>query len=299
MSMMESRGVLRGPARAPGHVAVVSVSTLLAPLLDTPRRTTSGAVLSVHRSAVNVVVEGTLVSIVPARAGGLPNGVLVAEPFDPRSLGIRPGMAVTIDDGRLAIGDGLLVLGAGEARRWRPQLRPLPVPRDLRLRAAIAGRVAAGRPDGLDGMVSAAGSFGALAAAMGSGSDAAIVWAGRNLVGLGAGLTPAGDDVLVGLTAGLTALGDSRGSAFAGAWAHHAIGRTTVVAESAHRHAAIGAYSERIHDVLAAIVGAPTGAIPVAVEAAAAWGATSGVDTLAGIVLALRAHVDAAELSAA
>jgi hypothetical protein len=299
MSMMESRGVLRSPARAPGYAAVVSVSTLLAPLFDAPLRNPTGAVLSVHRSALNVVIDGELIAIVSVRAGGLPNGILIAEPFDPRSLGIRPGMPVTIGNGRLEVGDGHLEAAARQANRWRPHIRPLAVPPDLDLRAAIAGRVAAPRANGLAGIVSAADSFATLTVAMASSSDAAIVRAGRALVGVGAGLTPAGDDVLVGLTAGLTALGDSRASAFASAWADHAIGRTTAVAESAHRHAALGAYSERIHDVLEAIVTGPLDVIPGTVAAAADWGATSGVDTLAGIVLALRPRVADAQQNAA
>jgi hypothetical protein len=121
-----------------------------------------------------------------------------------------------------------------------------------------------------------------------------IATAGRALIGLGAGLTPAGDDVLVGLTAGLTALGDPRARGLANAWARHANGRTTVAAEAFHRHAATGAYSERLHDLLRALLFEGVGAIPAAVHAAARWGATSGADTIAGVLLALGQPVAAA-----
>jgi hypothetical protein len=170
--------------------------------------------------------------------------------------------------------------------------------RDLDLRAGIA-RLAAVRGGGLHGIVSAADAFAALAEAFASGSEAAIVRTGRGLVGLGAGLTPAGDDILVGLTAGLTALGDGRARGFAGAWARHAIGRTTLVAESFHRHAAAGAYSERLHSILRAIMTGPVDAIPAAVQSAEAWGATSGGDALAGILLALEPPPANIELGAA
>jgi hypothetical protein len=232
-----------------------------------------------------MVVEGTLVTMAGVRMGGLPNGVLVADPFDPPSLGIRAGDRVTIN--------------VRSARHWSPELRSTGRPPDLEFRAGIARRAVAAHGDGLHGIVPAADAFEALGRAFASGSEATIVRAGLSLVGLGAGLTPAGDDILVGLTAGLRALGDERARGFADAWARHAIGRTTVVAESFHRYAALGAYSERLHDVLRAILTGPVEAIPAAVESAAAWGATSGLDTLAGILLALDPPFANAELGAA
>lgn len=298
MSMMEGRGVRRSPAERPGTVQAVSVSTLLAPLFDTASRAHRGEVVSVHASAVNLLIDGALVTIASAGAGGLPNALLVADPFEPRALGVRPGMAVSIANDRLTIGDGRVRIATGSAHRWRPELRPMRAPLDLGLRVDVARRVA--QPGGgLRGIVPATAAFASLAEAFAAGSEASIVDAGRALVGLGAGLTPAGDDVLVGLTAGLTTLGDGRARGFAGAWAGHATGRTTMVAESFHRHAAGGAYSERLHDVLRAILTDPVDAIPAAVRFAVAWGATSGADTLAGMLLALESPVAAVQLGAA
>ena len=297
--MMEGRGVLRSPAAASGTVPAVSVSTLLAPLFDIPGRPRRGAVLSVHGSAVNLVVDGALVTIASARSGGLPNGLLVAEPFAPRASGVRAGMAVTIANGELVIQDVPLWITLRGARCWRPELRPMPVPRDLHIRTAIAVRAARAHAAGKRGIVSAAEASGMLAEAFPCGSQTEIAEAGRRLVGLGAGLTPSGDDVLVGVTAALTALGDERARPLARSWARDAIGRTTVVAEAFHRHAAAGAYSERLHDVLRAILTGPVAAIPAAVRTAAAWGATSGTDTLAGILMALDLPRAGAERGAA
>lgn len=299
--MMEGRGVLRSPAAGSGSVPAVSVSTLLAPLFDIPGRSRRGAVLSVHGSAVNLVVDGALVTIASDRAGGLPNGLLVAEPFSPRAAGVRAGMAARISQGELAIEDVPLRITTRDARHWRPELRPMPVPSDLLIRIAIATRaVRAAHAVGNRGIVSVTEASEMLAAAFSSsGSVSDIAEAGRRLVGLGAGLTPSGDDVLVGVTAALTALGDGRARPFARMWARHARGRTTVVAEAFHRHAAAGAYSERLHDVLRAIVTGPVAAIPAAVRTAAAWGATSGTDTLAGILMALDLPRAGAERDAA
>jgi Protein of unknown function (DUF2877) len=287
MSMMEGRGVLRSPAVGSGTIAAVSISTLVAPLFDAAGEPVSGSVLSVHGSAINLLLDGSLVTIAAVRTGGLPNGVLVEEPFEPRRLGVRDGMPVRAGSGRLAIDAAGFAIRVGRVRRWRPELPAIACPDDLEVRAGIARRGATRTQGGLDGIVSGHEAFVALAAALAADSDREVVAAGRALVGLGAGLTPAGDDVLVGLTAGLTALGDPRARPLARSWAGYAAGRTTVVAEAFHGHAAAGAYSERLHDLVRAIVRERPGAIPKAIGAAAAWGATSGADTIAGVVLAL------------
>lgn len=133
--------------------------------------------------------------------------------------------------------------------------------------------------------VAAAGRLGAALAA--SDVDGATR-AGMSLIGLGPGLTPSGDDLLVGLTAALTAMGDPGARRLAGAWATEAVTRTTEVAAAFHRCAATGEYSERLHLLLDAILVGPPEEIAGAVAVAADWGATSGIDTLAGVVLALR-----------
>lgn len=294
MSMMEGRGVLRSPAVGAGSIPAASVSTLVAPLFATAAERVRGSVLSVHGSAVNLLLDGSLVTIAGRRIGGLPNGLLIDEPFAPRLLGVRAGMSVRAGNGRLAIDEAAFAVGVHGARRWRPELRPMATPADLAVRIGLARRAAARTQGGLSGIVPGHDPLAALATALARGSVQDIATAGRALVGLGAGLTPAGDDVLVGLTAGLTALGDSRARGLAGAWAGDATGRTTVAAEAFHRHAAAGAYSERLHDFLRALLCQPKGAIPAAVHAAARWGATSGADTIAGVLLALGQPVAAA-----
>src|SRR5215470_9572564 len=74
------------------------------------------------------------------------------------------------------------------------------------------------------------------------------------LVGLGDGLTPAGDDVLVGYSAALRVTGHPRAQAFAGQAARIAPGRTTDVALMFLQHAAHGDYSQRIHTLMERLV---------------------------------------------
>ncbi len=67
------------------------------------------------------------------------------------------------------------------------------------------------------------------------------------------------------------------------------------------RHVARGEVAERIHELLAALL-APTevrGRLEAAVAQTVAWGATSGSDLLAGVLLALGATLDQSRRAAA
>ncbi len=111
--------------------------------------------------------------------------------------------------------------------------------------------------------------------------------AGRALIGLGEGLTPAGDDCLVGVLAVLasaeTGLVTSRARA---TLARDAAERTTTIGREFILHALEGAFAEPLLALF-------TAATPPAAERAAAalahTGATSGADTLTGIRLAVEA----------
>ena len=117
-----------------------------------------------------------------------------------------------------------------------------------------------GRATGLDSPRGVAARA-ALAGAIGSGDAARLVEAASGLLGLGEGLTPAGDDCLVGALAVRTT----------------AVGREFVV------HALAGRFSEPMLALLRA-----RGPIEAAeaVRRLAGLGATSGMDTLAGLRLA-------------
>lgn len=260
---------------------------------------TSGTVLACHRSALTLLLGDDLVTVAPDAAGGLPDGLNVGAIFAPATLGIRPGMPVVADQHGLLIG-AALAIDVTAAARWSPVLRHVPVAapglpvRASAVRAAVA---LDDRAFGVDGPTSSFRAVAAplvrdLAAALGEASpDTAAI--GARLIGLGPGLTPSGDDVLVGLVAALFALGDTRAAILAGTWATCAATRTTPVAASFHRHAAAGDFAERLHDLLGAVLAGPPERIAGSVHRAAAWGATSGADTVLGVLLALRAAATA------
>jgi hypothetical protein len=263
---------------------------------------------------VNVRIGGAFMTIARASVGGLPAGIGVDDAFAPRTWGVSPGAAVSVAGSIVRLGDLSIDLHA--ARPWSPHLAPRPIPADLAERAAAlrsaveprgAGRAPLCAADRrrltgpaiplalVDDLVAA--RIRAFGTATRRGDTAAIRAAGRALVGLGVGLTPSGDDVLVGYSAGRVAIGGQMGTGLptgratdlAADWSAWADGRTTDVAVAFHRAAAEGDFSERLHIVLAAILEGPIAAIPAAAERATAWGATSGRDTLIGVLVALEA----------
>ncbi len=126
-----------------------------------------------------------------------------------------------------------------------------------------------------------------LAEAIRSGDADGFVAAGRALMGLGEGLTPAGDDCLVGALAVLagsdTAFLTSRART---RLARDAAERTTAIGREFILHALEGAFAEPVLALFAAET-APAASLTAA--ALARTGATSGADTLTGIRLAVEA----------
>ena len=298
---MESRRRLDRPSPA------LAVSTRVLPVLERAADRAGaavGRVVAVHASAVNLRIGEALITIARASVGGLPTGIGLDEAFAPRAAGIRPGDPVAVSGTIVRVGPVAIDLAG--VRPWSPRLPHRPIPVDLAERAAVlrsaveprgAGRAPlraadrrgptgpASTPREIDDVLES--RVRRLRSAVRRGDGAAIAAAGRALVGLGVGLTPSGDDVLVGLSAAWAAIGDAAGARQAGDWSAWADGRTTDVALDFHRAAADGAYAERLHDTLAAILAGPIDAIPIAVARAAAWGATSGTDTMRGVLIGL------------
>lgn len=304
MIAMESRRRLDRPSPA------VAMSTRVE-LVVARAGAVVGRVVAVHASAVNVRIGEALVTLARSSVGGLPTGIGLDDAFAPRAAGIRPGDPVAVSESIIRVGP--LAIDLTGARSWSPTLPHRPIPVDLAERATVLRSAVEPRGPGRAPLRAAdrrrptgpANSRGEiddvldarirrLRAAVRRGDGAAITAAGRALVGLGVGLTPSGDDVLVGLSAAWAAIGDAEGGRLAGDWSAWADGRTTDVALDFHRAAVDGAYAERLHDALAAFLGGPIDAIPAAAERAAAWGATSGRDTLRGVQIGLEGAAVAA-----
>ena len=267
----------------------------------------SARVHSVFRSAINlttagelVTTAGELVTIAPDDAGGLPNGILFAGVADFRALGLRAGMPVEIDGATVRILDASLVIRLvirlADARPWSARM-PAADGRRWPARStavhALAHRDAHGTDAdaatvGLLAMPVARERLDEVSRAVVRADRRAAAAAARPLVGMGPGLTPSGDDALAGMEAALHALGHPA-AGFLAVALDDVVERTTAVSATLLRHAARGEFAERIHRLLAALLGKDDAALPGAVERAAAWGATSGMDGLVGVLAGLDA----------
>jgi hypothetical protein len=125
-----------------------------------------------------------------------------------------------------------------------------------------------------------------LIVALETGDRGAAAAVAARLIGLGPGLTPSGDDVLVGIEASLHALAHPSAGFLALALGD-VDGRTPALAATFLRHAAAGEFAERLHALMAALLGPDDERIAAAIERAVAWGATSGTDCLVGVLIGL------------
>jgi len=106
-----------------------------------------------------------------------------------------------------------------------------------------------------------------------------------DLIGLGPGLTPSGDDFLIGTLALLAAVGQTNTHAALGRAVVAGAGRTSPLSASLLREAAAGHVGENLHAMVAAVI---AGDADGAIDAATRIGHTSGWDALAGAVVTVR-----------
>jgi hypothetical protein len=262
---------------------------------------------SVYRSVVNIATADGLLTVASLEGGGLPNGILADLGPDWRTIGLHPGMVVFASDASIQVPEAGLEIQFERAARWSPRFRSSAKAADAAaerwgrrsaaarsiaqarasvggfgalLREDVSSHDAAGAPDLARPIVAG------LAAALEAGDRSLAAEVAARLIGLGPGLTPSGDDVLVGIEAALHAVGRPPAGFLALAMGD-VEGRTTTLAATLLRHAGAGEFAERLHTVLAALLGADDEAIPAAIDRAVAWGATSGTDCLIGVLIGL------------
>jgi hypothetical protein len=111
-----------------------------------------------------------------------------------------------------------------------------------------------------------------------------------DLLGLGPGLTPSGDDVLCGMLVALHAVGQAGMAAeLYGALAEAAPTATSPISAAFLRAAAEGLGCEALHATIAAVLEGRAEAVSDRAEALGRIGHTSGWDGMAGAVLVLQA----------
>jgi len=275
-----------------------------------PRRITLAGVeplrvQSIYRSVVNITTPDGLLTIA-GKGGGLPNGILADLGPDWRAIGLHPGMVAVASHAKIGVPDAGLEIEFAGASRWSPRMHASAEAaeaaaarwsrRTAATRAVARARASASGfgpllredvrddPDAYQGVARPA--LAALIVALEVGDRRRAAEAATGLIGLGQGLTPSGDDVLVGIEAALHAL--ARPTAGFLVLATRGVeARTTELAATLLRHAAAGEFAERLHLLLAALLGSDDEAIPAAIDRAVAWGATSGTDCLLGVLIGL------------
>ena len=271
-----------------------------------------GIVQGVHRAAVNIGWRGGLLTVAHESLGCLPNGILVDPPIALDQIGITMGMRVQCDGSKLHLPGASVVVLVSGAVSWSPAM---PVVRGLTVsdrmeRAQHALSLAADQAPriglgplllGIVDQQTSAGSLGRAAAkalvqvldALDEGSPQRAVSASLPLIGLGPGATPSGDDLLVGFAAGLAATDHPLARPFAEGVAREAKGLTTSVAESYLAHAGRLEFAERVHGTALAVLTGSQADVRKAVSEALAWGASSGVDLLLGLLVGIQAPAPA------
>lgn len=268
-----------------------TASVALVELLEGPVR--HATVLGVFPSALYAAVGEAVVAVVARDGLRLPNALVVRAPSRDRPFAaVEDGAAVRVGGGGAQLGH----LGVRVARWHDP--RP-------RLRHAAPASVAA-RVDRLDAALpprarscrDLAVPTADLEVGMRAGDGAAVRRAVDALVGLGPGLTPAGDDVLAGLLAALRLLPAAAGAAapavdaaLRAAVAARAPSATTALSAALLGHAARGEVAAPVGLLLRALTG--DGDAAAATHALAAVGHTSGRELAAGVALGARACLDA------
>jgi hypothetical protein len=232
---------------------------------------------------------GDVVGVLTSDAARLPLGCVLFRPSNGRPLVALPaGAPAEVGGGRIVVGD----LAVSAAAWWNPRpklpsLRPALLPEGVRqLRNTLYGEGVPHSAFTLPGLPTGPG--GPLAALRGAvrraDLDAALRTATR-LIGLGPGLTPAGDDVMAGTIAGLVLLGHPAAERFAAGVYSLAAGRTTELSRALLRHAACGRVSGEYAAVLHGLVGERP--LAPAVAGLLATGATSGRAMALGLCTAI------------
>ena len=275
-----------------------------------PRRITLAGVepllvQSIYRSVINITTADGLLTVT-REGGGLPNGIVADLGPDWRVIGLRPGMVAVAGDATLRVPDAGLEIEFAGASRWSPRLAASAELADAAgarwkrrtaaTRAVARARASAGgfgpllREDVASGpdscMDVARPALAALIDALEMGDRRRAAETATRLIGLGQGLTPSGDDVLVGIEAALHALAQPT-AGFVALATGGVEARTTALAATLLRHAAAGEFAQRLHVLLATLLGSDDEAIPAAIDRAVAWGATSGTDCLLGVLVGL------------
>jgi len=281
-----------------------------------PHRRFETVVHSVFQSAANLRLakSGKLLTLVIASEADLPQGIRIDTPANFSFTGLKTGEPITCRNGILRIESISLAVDLTQARVWGCDLPALKTDMtqgatesawravwqalNQRQRKAGADIVAENMVNRVENptytniLQKAARAMQSLLRASRQ-FDLTAKSPIRELIGLGSGLTPAGDDLLAGYLAGLwcTTLGKNEREEFVSGLGRRIVRlshRTNDISRTYLYHAARGQVSSRLAALAEAIShGKPGEPLRAIAENAMHVGHTSGMDTVTGMLLGL------------
>lgn len=286
------------------------------PLFELPLR--AGTIHSCFRRAVNIAIDDTILALLSSELPRMPNSVRLPSVVARELLWhMRPGMEVRVGDGRLLIPACDFSLYLPETLPWKPRpemtmrrwqretvaqhtcllARYLTDQRQQDGLIPLIGPLLLGQPTQETPLARMAlPALRMLARASWRLDIAGVEEATRRLAGLGPGLTPAGDDALGGFAAVMSLLSSQLSADarprdhIAGIIAAVARPCTTLLSAVLLAFAASGEVAEHLGELLLTLElpAEEFGAVLRAADRVLAYGATSGGDTLLGVLLGLR-----------
>jgi hypothetical protein len=249
------------------------------------------AVLHVFDAACNLINgRGEVLSLVTPAIGPGPFSIVVEAPPGGFTRWVAGGSAIGIEPDLLRVGG--LRIDLNGAALWEASLPATPLPADppASLRSLLDAEGEADSPflKGGDPRLReiVASALDALGAGLSARDGELIREASARLAGLGAGLTPAGDDFLMGVIYAVHArIAPPENRRLAGAILAGAAGRTARLSSAWLGAAAEGEAGERWKTLLAALSDlAPSAQVDAAARRVIHRGHSSGTDSLAGFL---------------
>lgn len=273
----------------------ISVRSIGSTVAGTLAASATGSLLATFSRSCYLDLAGRIVALVAPDLLRGPLNVVVDPPRTFAFAALRAGAAVHLAPPRLAI-DGGPTFDLTGARTWDAHLLPLArvdrevlqqrIDRIKRVLAEAPGESLA-HPAGRSAR--AADGMDALYAGLRAADTEAVAFGARRLAGLGAGLTPSGDDVLTGVLVAVSLLAPPHAGPVRRAVMDAVRDRTTRISLAYVEAAARGEAGEAWHLLARHLEGGPDEAVGGAAARVMAFGETSGADMLAGFVLATQA----------
>ncbi|MDQ3732422.1 MAG: DUF2877 domain-containing protein [Actinomycetota bacterium] len=270
--------LLRGPLRPATVISIFPTGIYLR----------AEAPITIDRGRIDPAArrQSGVVAVLTSDASRLPLGAILHRPSTDRPLiNTRGPLHAFVGEGRISVGP-LTVRASGwwDPRPRLPSVHPALLPEGMReLRSMVSERM---HGPVRDVPVELCAQLGALRAALRRNDVTSALRAAQRMIGLGPGLTPAGDDLLCGILAGLSLLGHPQASRIGAGILALAPGRTTDLSLALLRHATLGQVNSELGSVVQALAG--TGRLPGALQRLFAVGHTSGI----ALGLGLSAAVD-------